>query len=1008
MKVFKHFLSLLMCCAMLVPLLALCKVDADSGATLLYTYEQLKSAAKAGGTYALANDIIQTDTDNNNEIVVENPVNFGLDLNGYTLKRSALTVDNCLIHVKDGYLTITDSSVNKTGACIFESSASGSFFGVIYNSGGNVNIHGGTFKLKYEHAEYDSGVLYSEYGVCNIYGGKFDAGEGSGGAAVYLFQPNYYFAAPKCYIYDGEFTAQYLTLAIGAMDKYVSKGVMYSSIYVLGGKFRATKANDDRGGYAYCNNGYGKIITVQGDIPATSPNARDQMYVDGVTKDYYTEDGASLANVYAPAFITDSNEFYETMRFENLAVKHDLMGYNAKAFPTINEMHGDEINAIIEEIPEIVVNKYQTTMPYLTVYSNPKVEKVNWYMASQYNGESTQWYNVQTNDANGLSQWRFAERPEQGGEIYVRAEVTYKDGTTYSDLVVITAEPLGKEISGQVEIINNPEYGNTLTAVVTNAPENQQESDYTYSWVINNTVVSTQKTFDISKTSYIGEKVTCQVSCSNFDGFITSPALEIKKAVNNNYPTTGYISYYNKTITITAMEFEQEYLITHKSDSDMLTEDDWKQAFTPMANAGAFTLEYLGLEEYEGKTVYVYSRFRETNTTQAGKMITCAALMLSDQVSLKTLDFKDIVNKTIYIPFTFEGDTVEIKYDLNPINADKWNSFSWRTSYPLSIVSPTDKVNPENNTGVVTLKITKTGGAQLVASYFGMTEVIYATANIVVYDPNDPNYYIANVAYPLEDQTIKAHTTYTCRLPVLVPTPSSTSGFSWYFTKDSQQGRFKLDSVDSAVIDHESGLIRGLAPGSVDVTLYYGDNALDTFILTIEPNDDWVPVQQIILDKDSLELKVGNVASLSASVYPVNATDKYVAWSSSDPLVVSVDENGNIKALSAGTAVITAVADNIYAHCNVTVIDNPIFNGIEETPPVDDDPPSDNSFILGDVNKNDKIDMTDYILLKRAYFGTFTFDDDQNKRGDINKNNKIDMTDYILLKRVYFGTYTIK
>ena len=80
MKVFKHFLSLLMCCAMLVPLLALCNVDADNGATLLYTYEQLKSAAKAGGTYALANDIIQTDTDNNNEIVVDNPVRMILAL----------------------------------------------------------------------------------------------------------------------------------------------------------------------------------------------------------------------------------------------------------------------------------------------------------------------------------------------------------------------------------------------------------------------------------------------------------------------------------------------------------------------------------------------------------------------------------------------------------------------------------------------------------------------------------------------------------------------------------------------------------------------------------------------------------------------------------------------------------------------------------------------------------------------------------------------------------------
>ena len=63
---------------------------------------------------------------------------------------------------------------------------------------------------------------------------------------------------------------------------------------------------------------------------------------------------------------------------------------------------------------------------------------------------------------------------------------------------------------------------------------------------------------------------------------------------------------------------------------------------------------------------------------------------------------------------------------------------------------------------------------------------------------------------------------------------------------------------------------------------------------------------------------------------------------------------------------------------------------------------------LGDINANGKIDMTDYILLKRAYFGTYKFTEEQNKVGDINKNNKIDMTDYILLKRVYFGTYTIK
>lgn len=62
---------------------------------------------------------------------------------------------------------------------------------------------------------------------------------------------------------------------------------------------------------------------------------------------------------------------------------------------------------------------------------------------------------------------------------------------------------------------------------------------------------------------------------------------------------------------------------------------------------------------------------------------------------------------------------------------------------------------------------------------------------------------------------------------------------------------------------------------------------------------------------------------------------------------------------------------------------------------------------LGDINDNGKIDMTDYILLKRAYFGTFPLTEEQSARGDLNNNGKIDMTDYILLKRVYFGTWQI-
>jgi len=62
---------------------------------------------------------------------------------------------------------------------------------------------------------------------------------------------------------------------------------------------------------------------------------------------------------------------------------------------------------------------------------------------------------------------------------------------------------------------------------------------------------------------------------------------------------------------------------------------------------------------------------------------------------------------------------------------------------------------------------------------------------------------------------------------------------------------------------------------------------------------------------------------------------------------------------------------------------------------------------LCDVNDSGEIDMMDYVLLKRAFFGTYTFSGNAPVRADINKNDEIDMMDYILLKRVYFGTFEL-
>ncbi len=89
---------------------------------------------------------------------------------------------------------------------------------------------------------------------------------------------------------------------------------------------------------------------------------------------------------------------------------------------------------------------------------------------------------------------------------------------------------------------------------------------------------------------------------------------------------------------------------------------------------------------------------------------------------------------------------------------------------------------------------------------------------------------------------------------------------------------------------------------------------------------DYVAVQEVALDKAELTLVEGETGMLKAGVLPEDATEKTVAWESSDPAVASVDENGTITAVKEGRAVITAKAGGASAQCTVTV--NPIDDSV--------------------------------------------------------------------------------
>jgi len=78
----------------------------------------------------------------------------------------------------------------------------------------------------------------------------------------------------------------------------------------------------------------------------------------------------------------------------------------------------------------------------------------------------------------------------------------------------------------------------------------------------------------------------------------------------------------------------------------------------------------------------------------------------------------------------------------------------------------------------------------------------------------------------------------------------------------------------------------------------------------------------IELDQTEITLKVGDTLKLNAKVLPDNATNKNVIWSSSDESILTVTQDGIIKAVKDGIAAITVTTeDNSFeARCNVKVV----------------------------------------------------------------------------------------
>ena len=147
----------------------------------------------------------------------------------------------------------------------------------------------------------------------------------------------------------------------------------------------------------------------------------------------------------------------------------------------------------------------------------------------------------------------------------------------------------------------------------------------------------------------------------------------------------------------------------------------------------------------------------------------------------------------------------------------------------------------------------------------------------------------------------------TLQLTVTV-TPEDASDTSVTWSSDDEA----VATVDA------NGLVSALKPGKAIITVTTANGL--TAICEVTVNARTTTSAGVNFNVDNVELTESETILLTATVTSEDAADQILTWSSDDEADATVDENGLVTALKAGSAIITVTtANGLTATCKVTV-----------------------------------------------------------------------------------------
>lgn len=170
----------------------------------------------------------------------------------------------------------------------------------------------------------------------------------------------------------------------------------------------------------------------------------------------------------------------------------------------------------------------------------------------------------------------------------------------------------------------------------------------------------------------------------------------------------------------------------------------------------------------------------------------------------------------------------------------------------------------------------------------------------------------------------RGYDTYELEEPVILPEGT------WYAIVITSTGSQPLnylveETTEGSIYGYHADIQPGQsftrAAGTTDWTDNYNEGYCSRIKGFTVDDDTQEKVESIKLNKTSLKLKKGSTYQLTASIAPADASNQNLKWSSSNPSIVSVDQNGKISLKGYGEATITVAAQDgsgKKASCKVT------------------------------------------------------------------------------------------